>query len=114
MYELLRQAIDKAGTMLITAGPGSIVATDGSTVNVEQHIHNAVELQRVIEEQAEDSETFAKVAKRTALDIVGDALKDFGKGQVKEAAKQIVELGKDLGPVIANTAAYAFFKSCVG
>jgi hypothetical protein len=114
LYELLGQAIDKAGMKLITAGPGSIVATDGSTVNVEQHIHNAVELQRVIGKQAEESETFAKVAKKTALGIVGDALKDVAKGQVKEAAKRIVELGKDLGPVIVNTGAYAFFRSYLG
>jgi hypothetical protein len=33
---------------------------------------------------------------------------------VKKAAKQIIELGKDLGPVIVNTAAYGFFKSCLG
>jgi len=99
---------------LIAAGPGSIVATDGSTVSIEQHIHNAVELQRAIDEQPEDSGTFAKVAKRTALGVVGDALKDVAKGQIKEAAKQIVELGKDLGPVIVNTAAYAFFKGYIG
>jgi hypothetical protein len=50
------------------------------------------------------------VAKKTALDIIGEAIKDIAKGQVKEAAKQIVELGKDLGPIIAKTAAYSFFK----
>lgn len=113
LYDLLGQAIDKAGMKLIAAGPGSIVATDGSTINVEQHINNAVELQKAIAEQPEDSETFAKVAKKTALNILGDALKDFAKGQVKEAAKQIVELGKDLGPAIVKTAAYAFFQNCL-
>jgi hypothetical protein len=41
-------------------------------------------------------------------------MKDIAKGQAKEAAKQVYELGKELGPVIANTAAYAFFKSCLG
>jgi len=30
---------------------------------------------------------------------------------VKEVAKEIIELGRDLGPIIAKTAAYAFFKS---
>jgi hypothetical protein len=114
LYDLLGQAIDKAGMRLIAAGPGSIVATDGSTVNVEQHINNAIELQKAIAEEPEDSETFAKVAKKTALNILGDALKDFAKGQVKEAAKQIVELGKDLGPAIIKTAAYTFFQGCLG
>jgi len=61
--------------------------------------------------EPEESESFTKVAKKTALDIVGDAIKDIAKGQVKEAAKEIIELGRDLGPIIAKTAAYAFFKS---
>ena len=52
--------------------------------------------------EPEYSPIFAKVAKKTALDIIGSALKDVAKGQVKEAAKQIYELGKDLGPVIVN------------
>jgi hypothetical protein len=62
-------------------------------------------------EEPEKSENFATVAKKTALDIIGGAIKDIAKGQVKEAAKQIIELGKDLGPVIAKTAAYVFFSS---
>jgi hypothetical protein len=114
LYDLLGQAIDKDNIKLISAGPGSIVATDDATINIEQHIHNAVELQKLIAEQPEESETFGKVAKRKALDIIGGAVEDFAKGQLKEAAKQIVELGKDLGPVIVNTAAYAFFKSFLG
>lgn len=99
---------------LIAAAPGAIVATDGSTIQIQQHIHHAVELQRVIVEQPEDSPTFAKVAKKTALDILGSALKDVAKGQVKKAAEQIIELGKDLGPVIVDTVAYEFFRSCLG
>lgn len=112
LYQLLGLAIDKGGDVkLITAGPGAIVATDASTVNIQQHIHNALELQKAISEEPEKSKSFAKVAKKTALDIIGGAIKDIAKGQVKEAAKQIIELGKDLGPVIAKTAAYAFFSS---
>jgi len=111
LYQLLGQAIDKAGDLkLITAGSGAIVATDGSTVNIQQHVHNAIELQRAIADEPEGSGSFAKVAKKTALDIVGGAIKDIAKGQVKKAAKQIIELGKDLGPIIAKTAAYTFFK----
>ncbi|MHC4397079.1 MAG: pentapeptide repeat-containing protein [Planctomycetota bacterium] len=114
LYNLLSQAIDKSGIKLIAAGPGSIVATDGSTVSIEQHIHNALDLQRVIANEPEESESFGKLAKKKALDIIGGAIEDFAKGQIKEAAKQIVELGKDIGPVILNTAAYAFFKSMFG
>ena len=114
LYSLLSLAIDKAGTKLLVAGPGAILAEGNATVNIEQHIHQAVELQKTIAEQPEDSPTFAKVAKKTALDTIGSALKDVAKGQVKEAANQIIKLGKDLGPVIVNTAAYAFFKNLLG
>jgi hypothetical protein len=113
LYDLLGRAIDKAGTRLIEAGPGAIVAMDNAQVNIE-YINNAIDLQKIIAQQPEDSPTFANVTKKTALDLIGSALKDVAKGQVKEAAKQICKLGKDLGPVIVNTAAYGFFKSCLG
>jgi len=114
-YQLLARALDAPKEVkLITAGPGAIVATDGSTVNIQQHINYALELQKAIANKTEESKSFAKVAKKTALDIIGEAIKDIAKGQIKEAAKQIVELGKDLGPIIAKTAAYAFFKSIGG
>jgi len=114
LYNLLGQAIDKSGIKLITAGPGAIVATDGSTINIQQHIHNALELQRAIAQEPEDNKSFTKVAKKKALDIIGGVIEDIAKGQVKEAAKEIIKLGKDLGPIIAKTAAYAFFKSMLG
>ena len=111
-WELIKAAFDKPREVkLISAGPGAIVATDGSTVNIQQHIHNAIELQNAIAKEPAESKSFAKVAKKTALDIVGEAVKDIAKGQIKEAAKQIIELGKDLGPIIVKTAAYAFFRS---
>jgi len=106
---LLGQAISKVGDV-IDAGTGSIVLTRGSTINIE-YIHNAVELQKAIAKEPAESKSFAKVAKNKALDIIGKVLEDIAKGQVKEAAKQIIELGKDLGPLIAKTAAYAFFRS---
>jgi len=113
-WEVIKAAFDKPREVkLITAGPGAIVATDGSTINIQQHIHNALELQKAIAEEPEESKSFAKVAKKTALDIIGEAIKDIAKGQVKEAAKQIIELGKDFGPIVAKTAAYAFFKSLI-
>jgi hypothetical protein len=71
-------------------------------------------LQKAIAKEPEDSKNFAKVAKRKALDIIGSVIEDVAKGQVKEAAKQIIELGKDLGPIIVKTAAYGFFKSMLG
>jgi len=114
-YQLAARAIDTPKEIkLIIAGPSSIVSVEGVTFNIEQHVRNAIELQKAIAEQGEDSETFAKVAKKTALSIVGDVLRDLAKGQVKEAAKRVIELGKELGPAVANTAAYAFFKGFLG
>ena len=69
-------------------------------------------LQKAIEDAPD--ETFGKVAKKTALNLVGDCIKDIAKGKIKEAAKEIVALGVDLGPVIAKTAAYAFFSQLGG
>jgi uncharacterized protein YjbI with pentapeptide repeats len=115
-YQLLARALDSPKEVkLINAAPGSIVATDGSTVSVEQHIHNALELQKVVSDEPEESESFAKVAKKTALDIIGGAIKDIAKGQIKEAAKQIIELGEDLEPLFVRIAplAYEFFKSII-
>jgi hypothetical protein len=111
-WEVIKAAFDKPREVkLITAGPGAIVATDGSTVNIQQHIHNVIELQKAIAQEPGESKTFAKIGKNKALDIIGKVLEDIAKGQVKEAAKQIIELGKDLGPIVAKTAAYAFFRS---
>ena len=55
------------------------------------------------------------MAKKTALDIIGGAIKDIAKGKVREAAEQIIEIGKDLGPLFVRMvpAAYEFFKNMV-
>jgi len=111
LYELLGRAIDRTGTRLIEAGPGAIVAMDNASISIEQHIHHAVELQKIIAEQPENSETFRQVTKRKAMDVIGGAIQDFAKKKVKDAAVEIVNLCKELGPGILNTAAYAFFKS---
>jgi len=111
-WEAITRALDKPREIkLIAAGRDATVAMDSATINIEQHIHNVLDLQRAIADEPEKSKSFAKIAKKTALDIIGEAIKDIAKGQVKEAAKQIIELGKDLGPIIIKTAAYGFFKS---
>ncbi len=109
----IKNLIDRPNTInIINAPQAKYLAIDGSTLNVEETSnYYAYELQKVIEQEPEKSENFAKVAKKTALDIIGDAIKDIAKGQVKEAAKEIIKLGKDLGPIIVKTAAYGFFKS---
>jgi len=104
----IQRLIDRPNSVHITNARGKYLAIGGSTMNVEENIYYA-ELRKAIE----SNETLGQVAKRKALDVVGSAIQDFAKGQVKEAAKQIIELGKDLGPVIVNTAAYAFFRRCL-
>jgi len=104
--------------MNVTIQNLNFIAPNGNaTINIDQHTEYRTYLANLLDTvgaQPEDSSTFAKVAKKMALDIIGGALKDVAKGRVKEAAKQIYELGKDLGPVVVNTAAYAFVKSCLG
>jgi len=101
--------------MNVTIENLNFIAPNGNpTINIDQHTEYITNLRDAIGSQREDSSTFAKVAKKTALDIIGGALKDVAKGQVKEAAKQVYELAKDLGPVVTNTVAYAFFKSYLG
>jgi uncharacterized protein YjbI with pentapeptide repeats len=106
--------IDRPNSVQITNATGQYIALPGSTINIDQHVEYITNLRDAVAALPEDSPTFAKVAKKTALDIIGGALKDVARGQVKEAAKQICELGKDLGPLIVNTAAYGFLKSCTG
>jgi hypothetical protein len=110
----IQRLIDRPGSVNIVNATGQYLAIGGSTINIDQHVEYITNLWDAIAALPEDSPTFAKKAKKAALNIIGDALKDVAKGQVKKAAKQIIELGKDLGPVIVNTAAYGFFKSCLG
>jgi hypothetical protein len=105
--------IDRPSEVHIRYVHGAYVAVYGSTVNIDQHVEYITKLRDAVAALPEDSPTFAKVAKKTAMDIIGGAMKDVAKGQVKKAAEQIIKLGKDLGPVIVNTAAYAFFKSMI-
>jgi len=108
--------IDRPGDthIHVTSITGQYIALDGSTINIDQHVEYITNLRDTVAALPEDNPTFAKKTKKAALDIIGSALKDIAKGQVKKVAEQVIQLGKDLGPVIVNTAAYAFFKSCLG
>jgi uncharacterized protein YjbI with pentapeptide repeats len=105
--------IDRPSEVHIRYVHGAYIAVYGSTINIDQHVECITKLRDAVAALPEDSPTFAQVAKKTALDLIGSALKNVAKGQVKKAAEQIIELGKVLGPVIVNTAAYAFFKSMI-
>jgi hypothetical protein len=109
----IKNLIDRPNTInIINAPQAKYLAIDGSTLNVQETSnYYAFELRKAVVEEPAESKTFAKVAKNKALDMIGKAFEDIAKGQVKEAAKQIIQLGKDLGPIIVNTAAYAFFRS---
>jgi len=118
---LLAESVARIGDT-ITTGPDSVVVSRSSNVTIQQSESYARELQKAIAKQPARSTYFGKITKRfgrltrkKALDIIGGAIEDIAKGQVKEAAKQIVELGKDLGPLFVKMApiAYEFFKDIV-
>ena len=91
---------------------GNIVADEVHIeIKVEQAVQHLDELKKIVEKQPE--EKVSAVVKRKGLEIIHDALKDVAKRQLTEAAKKIWELGKEVGPVIINTAAYSFFKNIV-
>ncbi|HUW31845.1 MAG TPA: hypothetical protein VM223_09560, partial [Planctomycetota bacterium] len=116
LLKLVARAIDAPKDLKLINAPKSrgpiIIAGDGSAIDLSQHIYHVEGIREAI--QKAPPEAFGKVAKDTALDIVGGALKDIAKGQMKDAAKAIVDLGIELGPSVLNTAAYAFFKSLFG
>jgi len=113
--EMTRREETGSATTTINIQNSTVIMADGNTtINIDQHIEYITNLHNTVAMQPENSPTFAKVAKKTALDIIESTLKDVAKGQVREAAKQIYELGKDLGPVIVNTAAYGFFRNWLG
>jgi hypothetical protein len=109
-----REETGSAATTINIQNSTVIMADGNATINIDQHIEYITNLRDAVATQPETSPTFAKVAKKTALDIIESTLKDVAKGQVREAATQIYELGKDLGPVIFNTAAYGFFRNWLG
>lgn len=113
LYRLIERKMDQPDKInLIEAQPGSFVANDGSSINIEQYVNHLEKIEKDIKEAPQ--EKVSETVKRTALDIVGEALKDVAKGQVKEAAKEIVKLGKDIVPFIVDTTAYGFFKGLLG
>ena len=113
LYKLIKRKMDQPDKInLIEAQPGSFVTNDGSSINIEQYVNHLEKIERDIKEASQ--ENLSDTLKRTALDIVGETLKDVAKGQVKGAAQKIVELGKDIVPFIVDTAAYGFFKGLLG
>lgn len=108
---------NKKAHVEIAVGVGSgIAATGKAKVKIEIKVEKAVEhlddLKKIIEGQPKQK--IPAVVKRKGLEIIHDALKDVAKRQLAEAAKKVLELGKDFGPMIVNTAAYTFFKSMMG
>ncbi|MBL7154202.1 MAG: pentapeptide repeat-containing protein [Phycisphaerae bacterium] len=102
----------------VSAGPNAVVIIGSQKISIEQCRQHAEELKQAIATEPAKSKHFGKntkkygkLTKKKVLDLVGGALEDFGKKQITEVAKTIVELGKDLGPVVVKTAAYAFFRS---
>jgi len=95
---------------------GGIAATGKAKVNIEIKVEQAVEhldeLKKIVEEQSKQK--IPAIVRKKGLEIIHDALKDIAKRQLVEAAKKVLELGKNVAPMIVNTAAYNFFRSMTG
>jgi len=114
---LVARKLDRPNTVnLIEAKPGSFVAVDGSTISIVQCVGHLEAIEPAIKDAPKES--LGNVARRTALDIVGGALKDAAKGEVKKAATGIIKLGAELGPGILKaagvSAAMEFFRGQLG
>jgi len=83
-------------------------STISQNIKTEYHMH-ATDLKKVIEEEPEGSESFAKLPKKKAMDIIGGVVEDCAKGIVKNAAKEVFYLGAMLGTVIVQSSAYQSF-----
>lgn len=113
LYRLISDKLDNPQKVnIINALPGSFVANDGSTINIQEYIGHLEEIEQVVKDAS--PETLGEAAKREALDTVSGAFKDMAKGKVKEAAEAVVRLGLEAAPHIVNTGAYLFFKNLVG
>ena len=100
----IQQLIDHPHSVTVHA---KYLAIGGSTLSTSRKTSTTPNCER----PSKTTEPWDRRRNARRLDVIGGAIEDFAKGQVKEAAKQVYELGKDLGPVIVNTAAYTFFKS---
>lgn len=109
---VIHQLIDQPKTVHITYAPNAkYLAIDGSTLNIQETSnYYAHELRKSIAE----NKSLSKRLKERAMKALDEAIDDIGKNAVKKAAAKIVELGKELGPAIIKTAAYAFFKNYLG
>ena len=112
LHQVIGRVLAAPQTIKMVTG-GVIVDGDAMpTLRIQESIQHISDLQKAV--LASPDEALPQAVKRRALDIIGSALKDVASGQVNEAARTVCELGKELGPAIAQTAAYGFFKGLLG
>jgi hypothetical protein len=116
LQDIVRELINKPSKINnIIAPQAQYLAIDGSILNVQQTgNYYALELQKAIKESPKES--FIKISKDKALDIVGGVLEDIAKDGVKEAAKKIAKLGVMLSPIVIDKIphVFEFFKNILG
>ncbi len=109
---ILKGAIERIGHK-VHVGTGGIAVVDGQGVTIQMFREKAEELKTIVQDASAKS-TRKQQVKKKLVTVLDGAVTGIAKDQLKDTARQIYELGKDLGPVIARTAAYAFFKSHFG
>jgi tetratricopeptide (TPR) repeat protein len=109
---LIIRAIDRPSKVSLNlAQSGGMIAHEGSSINIEQSLNHLEELEKAIE--AAPAQTFSEIVKQEAKKIVGDAIRDVAKGQVKEAAEKVVTLSTKLGPIVTPSV-LEYFRSFLG
>ena len=107
LYKLISDKLDNPQNIYLTnAQPGSLVAVDGSSINIQEYIHHLEEIERAIEEAP--PETLTDAAKREALEALNGTIRDAANGMAKEVAAAVIQLGIRSIPSIINTPAYQF------
>ena len=90
----------QSGQSINVTGDYNVIATDGSTISIQEAAGHLVEIQKAIEDAP--AGTIAEDARREALEAVSQGFKDIALGKVKEAAKGVTERILRLGIDIAT------------
>ena len=98
--EVISEFIDRTGNAPINIGPGSVVALDSATINMEDYIGHLEEIREAI--KSVPAEELSDSDRSDALDAVTDGIKDIALGKVKEAAKGVTERITQLGIDLAT------------
>lgn len=82
--------------------------------NATFHIVTQSLTQLLAEVNAAPEDEISDQSRKKSMEVIGTAIQDIAKGKVEEAVRQIVELGKEIGPTMTKSAAFAILKMLQG